>query len=104
MSKFNRWQKITELVALAVIIFGGVCKMHHINGDAGVTVMLLFLSIMMYAILTCVAVFPATWRMTDKEKNKIPDLAKYQERYTSVFVVINVVVCLIMLALLWLLG
>ena len=104
MSKFNRWQKILEIITLAVIISSGVCKMFHLDGDIGVAVMLFFLSIVMYAIFSCVAVFPATWRMTDKEKSKILDLTKYQERYTSIFVIINVIVCIIMTLLLWLLG
>ena len=41
--------------------------------DPGAVIVLLFVAMLLYVILCVAALFPATWRMTDKEKEKILD-------------------------------
>lgn len=63
--------------------------------------MLSFVAILLFVIISIVALFPATWRMTDKEKEKIKDLERYQKSYTRVFVVINMLLSIFMVLLIF---
>lgn len=45
-----------------------------------------------------------TWRMTDREKEKISDLKRYQEKYTSIFVIVNLVLSIFMALLMLVIG
>ena len=50
------------------------------------------------------AIREATWRMTDREKEKISDLKRYQEKYTSIFVIVNLVLSIFMAWLMLVIG
>ena len=69
--------------------------------DHGAIIALLFVALTLYVVLCVSALFPATWRMTDKEKEKIPDKDQYQKIYASVFVALNVLLSGIMTFLIW---
>ena len=92
-----------ELIFL-IILLAGIYKISHPKGDVGVAVILLFVSLLVFLILSCAALFPATWRMTDEEKSRIPDLPKYQERYTDIFVIVNAVISAILVLVLFMVG
>ena len=104
MAKFNKWQKCVEFLIFLIVLLAGIYKISHPKGDAGVVVILLFVSLLVFLILSCAALFPATWRMTDEEKNRISDLSKYQERYTGIFVIVNAVISTILVLVLFLVG
>ena len=55
-------------------------------------------------VIKIAALFPATWRMTDREKEKISDLKRYQEKYTSIFVIVNLVLSIFMAWLMLVIG
>lgn len=42
--------------------------------------------------------------MTDREKEKIRDLKRYQDKYTSIFVIVNVVLSTFMVLLILVIG
>lgn len=102
--KFKTWEKWLELFAFLLILLSGIYKGICYDGDIGIVVILSFVAILLFVIFLAVALFPATWRMTDKEKKKIKDLSQYQENYTRVFVMVNMVLsilmCILILAIL----
>ncbi len=104
MIKLTKWQKIVELIMLVVIVTTGVYKIVFSGNDTGVSVILLFVTILLFAVLTVASLFPATWRMTDSEKKEIEDPQKYQEKYTTIFILINVILSAIMVLLLLFIG
>ena len=63
-----------------------------------------FKRILLFIIFSIAALFPATWRMTDREKEKISDLKRYQEKYTSIFVIVNLVLSIFMALLMLVIG
>lgn len=99
--KFKTWHKILELFTFLLIlvssIYNGVCR----DADKGIVITLSFVSILLFVILHVAALFPATWRMADKQKEKIKDLMRYQENYTSIFVIVNMVLSIFMVFLIW---
>ena len=70
----------------------------------GVVITLSFVAILLFIIFSIAALFPATWRMTDREKVKISDLKRYQEKYTSIFVIVNLVLSIFMAWLMLVIG
>ncbi len=104
MGKFTKRQKIVELVVFLMIIAAGIYKLVYAVEDTGAAVILLFVTVLLFGILTVSSLFPATWRMTDKEMEKIGDPIKYQERYTTIFVTINAVTSILMVILLLFIG
>ena len=102
--KFKKWHKIGECLSFLMILGFGIYKVVFGNGDAGVTIMLITVAIVLFSVLCVAALFPSTWRMTDKEKEKIADMARYQENYTTVFVIINIILSLVMVLLIWIVG
>ena len=82
--KFNIWQKCLEIVCFVLILASSIYKGLFCDGDMGVVITLSFVAILLFIIFSIAALFPATWRMTDREKEKISDLKRYQEKYTSI--------------------
>ena len=76
----------------------------YCDGDMGVVIILSFVAILLFTIISIAALFPATWRMTDREKEKIRDLKRYQDKYTSIFVIVNVVLSTFMVLLILVIG
>ena len=99
--KFTIWQRIVLVVTFLVIMASGVIRLLVHDGDRGAVIALFFVTLLLYVILCVAALFPAMWRMTDKEKAKIPDRDQYQKKYTSVCVVVNAVLNGIMVFLTW---
>ena len=69
--------------------------------DKGALLTLVIVALILYTVLCTAALFPATWRMTSKEKEKICDKALYQKKYTNVFVLVNAVLSCVMVFLIW---
>lgn len=99
--RFTNWQKRLQLIVFVLIVVSSIYRINSCNGDKGIAIMLSFSAFLSFAILLVVAIFPATWRMTDKKKKKIKDLKRYQETYTSVFVILNAILSIIMIFLMW---
>ena len=97
--KFNIWQKCLEIVCFVLILASSIYKGLFCDGDMGVVITLSFV-----IIFSIAALFPATWRMTDREKEKISDLKRYQEKYTSIFVIVNLVLSIFMAWLMLVIG
>ena len=99
--KFKTWHKILELFTFLLILVSSIYNGIYRDADKGIVITLSFVSILLFVILLVAALFPATWRMTDKQKEKIKDLMRYQENYTSIFVIVNMVLSIFMSFLIW---
>ena len=97
--KFNNWHKCLEVACFVLILTSSIYKGLYCDGDMGVVIILSFVAILLFTIISIAALFPATWRMTDREKEKIRDLKRYQDKYTSIFVIVNVVLSTFMVLL-----
>ena len=89
--KFNNWHKCLEVACFVFILTSSIFKGFFCDGDMGIVITLSFVAILLFIIISIAALFPATWRMTVREKEKISDLKRYQEKYTSIFIIVNVV-------------
>lgn len=101
--KYKKWQKYLLLLVFQIILASAICRCIMYEGDRGVIIMLSFVALLFFGVLCVAALFPATWRMPDKSKAKIKDPAKYQENYTTVFVIVNVVLSAAMILFIWVL-
>ena len=90
--KFNIWQKCLEIVCFVLILASSIYKGLFCDGDMGVVITLSFVAILLFIIFSIAALFPATWRMTD------------QEKYTSIFVIVNLVLSIFMAWLMLVIG
>ena len=95
-SKFNNWHKCLEVACFVLILTSSIYKGFFCDGDMGIVITLSFVAILLFIIFSIAALFPATWRMTVREKEKISDLKRYQEKYTSIFIIVNVVLSVFM--------
>ncbi len=96
--KFTKTEKWILLLSISILVASLVFRavtwnlnlkiLHTTGSDVGVTVTLGFVGVMMYVIFFVAALFPATWRMTEKQKEKI-DEDKYQNRYRKMMVGLN---------------
>ena len=100
--KFNNWHKCLEVACFVLILTSSIYKGLYCDGDMGVVIILSFVAILLFTIISIAALFPATWRMTDREK--IRDLKRYQDKYTSIFVIVNVVLSTFMVLLILVIG
>ena len=80
--KFNIWQKCLEIVCFVLILASSIYKGLFCDGDMGVVITLSFV----------------------EEKEKISDLKRYQEKYTSIFVIVNLVLSIFMALLILVIG
>ena len=101
--KYKKWQKLLLTAVFMIIVASAICRCIMYEGDRGVIIMLSFVALLFFGVLCVAALFPATWRMPDKSKAKIKDPAKYQENYTTVFVIVNVVLSAAMILFIWVL-
>lgn len=99
--KFKTWQKCSELITFLIVLLSGIYNIICGEEDKGIVIMLFFTAVLLFVIFHTIALFPATWRMSDKEKKKIKDITGYQEKYTSIVVIMNVVLSIFMLVLIW---
>lgn len=88
-NKMSNVEKICEIVAITLIILSVIFKCIVGVNDTGTLVMLAFLGVMLFVIFLVCAFFPADWRMTEKQKEKIEDMDLYQAKYRKVFAGIN---------------
>ena len=101
--KYKKWQKLLLTAVFLIIVASAVCRCIMYKGDRGAIIMLSFVALLFFGVLCVAALFPATWRMPEKSKAKIKDPAKYQENYTTVFVIVNVVLSAAMIMFIWVL-
>lgn len=102
--KFNNWHKCIEITCFVLILASSLYKGLFCDGDMGVVITLSFVAILLFIIISVAALFPATWKMTNREKSKISDLKRYQEKYTSVFVIVNLVLSIFMVLIILVTG
>ena len=105
-NKMSNVEKICEIVAITLIILSVIFKCIVGVNDTDTLVMLAFLGVMLFVIFLVCAFFPADWRMTEKQKEKIEDMDLYQAKYRKVFAGINAltsvfVCCLIFFCYRW---
>ncbi len=99
--KFKKWQKILLWVTFIAILFTAVFKGFNHTAEIGSVIILSFVTLLFFGGLCVSALFPATWRMTEKYRSKIKDPAKFQDNYTCSFVILNVVLCAFFIFLMW---
>ncbi len=92
MSKIEKLAIILSGVVLALMI---IVKIIVGYNDMGVLVTLSFFGIMMWILFWVCAFFPADWRMTKNQRNKIEDKDKYQRNYRKIMISVDVVVALV---------
>ena len=92
--KFNIWQKCLEIVCFVLILASSIYKGLFCDGDMGVVITLSFVAILLFIIFS----------IADREKEKISDLKRYQEKYTSIFVIVNLVLSIFMALLMLVIG
>ena len=90
--KFNIWQKCLEIVCFVLILASSIYKGLFCDGDMGVVITLSFVAILLFIIFSIAALFP------------ISDLKRYQEKYTSIFVIVNLVLSIFMALLMLVIG
>ena len=101
--KYKKWQKLLLTATFLIIMVSAVYRCIMYQGDKGAIIMLSFVALLFFGVFYVAALFPATWRMPDRKKAKIKDPVKYQENYTTVFVIVNVVLCAAMVLFIWVL-
>jgi archaellum biogenesis protein FlaJ (TadC family) len=101
--KYKKWQKLLLTAMFLIIVASAVCRCIMYKGDRGAIIMLSFVAPLFFGVLCVAALFPATWRMPEKSRAKIKDPVKYQENYTTVFVIVNVVLSAAMIMFIWVL-
>lgn len=99
--KYKKWQKLLLTAVFLIIVASAVCRCIMYKGDRGAIIMISFGALLLFGVLCVAALFPATWRMPEKSKAKIKDPVKYQENYTTVFVIVNVVLSAAMILFIW---
>ena len=99
--KYKKWQKLLLTAMFLIIVASAVCRCIMYKGDRGAIIMISFVALLFFGVLCVAALFPATWRMPEKSKAKIKDPVKYQENYTTVFVIVNVVLSAAMILFIW---
>ena len=87
--KFNIWQKCLEIVCFVLILASSIYKGLFCDGDMGVVITLSFVAILLFIIFSIAALFPAK---------------RYQEKYTSIFVIVNLVLSIFMALLMLVIG
>lgn len=90
--KLTGTEKVLEGVALGLLAISIVVRSLLGVSDTGVLVMLAFTGILLYIILLVCAFFPADWRMTDAQREKIKDMDAYQAKYRRILVGVNLAV------------
>lgn len=96
--KFTKTEKLILLATLIIIILSLTARLLSGKGDMGTAVILGFTNILLYVIFSVCALFPADWRMTDKQKETMEDREQYQARYRTVLVTVTFVLCLALAA------
>ena len=99
--KFTGWQRIVLVITFLTIVISGAIRLLNHATESGVVIVLLFVALILYVILCVAALFPATWRMTNKENEKILNKDQFQKKYASIFVVVNALLSGIMIFLIW---
>lgn len=89
--KMTKSEKIFEMIAI-LLLAGSIGVKSALGAkDAGILVALSFVGILIWMIFFACAFFPADWRMTEKQKNKIRDLTEYQNRYRRMMIALDIV-------------
>ncbi len=92
--KFTRIERTISLTTFLMIVVSiMICCLLKVN-DAGTIVMLGFTDVLIYSIFSVCALFPADWRMTEKQKSKIKNIEKYQSNYRKSLILVAFVLCL----------
>lgn len=99
--KFTKTEKLILLATLIIIILSLTARLLSGKGDTGTAVILGFTNILLYVIFSVCALFPADWRMTDKQKETIKDREQYKARYRTVLVTVTLVLCLALAAVIF---
>jgi len=94
--KYTKKEKITLILTLVLILVSIIIRIMLGINNVGTTVMLAFTNFMFYVIFMVAALFPADWRMTDKQKAKIKDSEKYQGKYRMIIVIITFILCFLL--------
>lgn len=99
--KFSSGEKIAESISVVLLILACVVKGVRGASDTGILVALTFVAILLFVLLFVAALFPADWRMTARQKEKIADTGRFQEKYRKIFVLLNLIVSIIMALVIW---
>jgi hypothetical protein len=102
--KFTVWQKRILTAVFFFILISSVMKGMFHKEEIGIVIILSFVTLLFFGILCVCALFPATWRMTEKSKRKIKDEAEYQKKYTSIFVILNVILSIGLMIITWIIA
>jgi hypothetical protein len=88
--KMTKSEKVLEIIAIIFLIVSIIMRSIIGAKDTGTLVILSFVGILMWFIFLVCSFFPADWRMTEKQKNKINNPMEYQNRYRRIMIVLDV--------------
>ena len=89
-------EKIFELIAIVMMIFTIMGKAVMGANDVQTLILVSFVGIMGFVIFFVCAFFPADWRLTAEQKQKIKDKNLYQANYRKILVFVNFLYCIVM--------
>ncbi len=95
VGKMTKTEKIVASLSFALLMIAIVLGGINGTADMGNLVILSFTGILMWLIFFVCAFFPADWRMTEKQKNKIDDLTEYQNKYRKIMIGIDVIIAIV---------
>ncbi len=97
--KFTTCEKIMEACAFILILLATAYKVMCGVDNWGVLIVLELVAYILFVMFTVLAVFPAAWRMTEKQKGNIEDVRECQRRYTHNIVVMNFLFSILMITI-----
>lgn len=89
MKNMKKIDKILIIISALIIVASIIIRAITGANDVGILVMLSFAAIMVWVIFLVCSFFPADWRMTKKQKDKIKDMGKYQANYQTILILID---------------
>lgn len=104
VGKMTKAEKTLASLSIALIAIAIAVRCIMGTADVGILVMLSFTGILVWLIFFVCAFFPADWRMTAKQKNKIENPTEYQNKYRKFMIGLDVVMAILFAWLIIVLG
>lgn len=100
----SKSEKLVQLGSFVVLIVGIILKALIGYEDMGVFMILAFAGILLWVCLAVAAFFPADWRMTERQRQKIGDMDSYQAKYRKILIGVNLVLTIGFMILILVIG
>lgn len=95
VGKMTKNEKKLASLSFLLLIISIIIRCYIGITDVGLLVILSFTGILMWLIFLICAFFPADWRMTKKQKNKIENLMEYQNKYRMIVISFDILIAIL---------